>query len=1443
MKRILSTLFALLAVISMMPRESFAHTPSRQAAAAEQRQLAFPDADGYGRYVTGGRGGEVCYVTRNDDCSDNNLVEGTLRWALNHDNGGRPRTILFNTSGTIYLQSKLRFKYPNVSILGQSAPGGGICLTGYNMYINNDNIVIRFVRFRAGDIPNRSMTGLDMENCHGVILDHCSMTWSMEECLTAYDSDSTTVQWCIIGEGLYNSKNSKGARAYATQWGGEHSTMHHTLITNSHSRAPRFNGVRSPSKTKGEHDYEVDSEFANNVVFNWSGSGNQYGGEYDKNTVEAAAWAKDDPGYNRVYLIANYYRPGPATQRNTSSARYWCAPSTPYGEWYLSGNKFEVNSRWAPQNSSVWSETELTKVNADNYYGAQSGSASRGINLTGSNFTTYTLSEIPYALSGLEYESADEAYQKVVNQAGASLPRYDEVDQRLLDEAAGRIDPKYAGASIPNEKGIIDAPDDIQLSEHDTYYADGVAYTNFPFLGMRSGDRYIVDADCDGLPNAYEDEMGFDKNNPADGVALAANGYANLENYLNGIADGTIQKSRYETSDYAITPGHDVAEQVTFSFSTGKADGEAPQGGTVPFASQLTFPTNTSLYLDGYTLIGWTCQGRIYNIGDVITLVEDMTFAPVFQKNTITIDDRRHDTRWTWDFTRPEAPQLSAGVEGIYVSQNEVEGTSIDTQVEYSGLHLTLPFRSGAKTLVNDAEVEASISPDSTLATITVPTDVALRTIAVLFPYEEPTHAQSGSCDIRWPWNTGAFVAAASFSDDDSALAFASATASYNEDCLSFTSKTDKVEKMNWVAFQPSEQLSEPDVRHAVEFCIVPATGVSFFPTSVSLNAMRFGTDMGRLDVSVLFGDEEVMLEQNIIPGRDNAGKTSLSYDLSNNSNLSNLQTFELSNRRAAASSSPFTLRLYIYGLSTSKQVGFNSVQISGTWEGSGQVEQYSISAVAHPAEGGKVTLSPAGGLYREGAVVTLSAKANEGYNFLYWTDEDLNIVSRQASFDHTITDEAVFLAHFKAYGDYGNIFEDCAPYDAAVRTIDELIVALDAAAQRPNLDERYRIFLFDGTYDFGTKALTKVPQNTSLVGESMNGVLIMNNPGSVTKYQDQTPVLFIDQNQNDVYMQDLTIRQARDWETQKSKGQAVALRQRGKRAIYKNVRLEGVQDTYYLNKADATAYFEDCEIAGEVDFIYGDGTAYFERCTLLPISSSACITAPNTQAGYKGMVFNECTISGASGYRLGRPWGDSPASTYLHTTMLSEPSPAGWGPMSSDLVLRFHEFDSRDAEGNPIDLSSRSISACSPAAGSDPCIITAEQAADYALDKVFPSWEPRPAALLTTVATLNDGQLTWEVPEGSIGFAVVKDGDIVAFTCDPCYTLPDGDAAGTYGVRVINQMGGLGQISNCITGIRFIHSDNDTDCEPTFFYNLIGQQVKADYHGLIISSNCKKIK
>lgn len=540
--------------------------------AQADEQLAFPGADGYGKYVTGGRGGEVCYVTRLDDCTDSNLVPGTLRWALRHDNGGKPRTILFKVGGTILLTSNLTFNYGDVSILGQTAPGGGICIAGYKFYINKNNVIVRYVRFRAGDLAgymaNKSMASLDMENCKNVILDHCSITWSMEECLTAYDSDYTTVQWCIIGEGLYNSMNAKGARSYAMQWGGEHSTMHHCLITNCNNRVPRFNGVRNESKIgQGEHthDAQVDSEFANNVLFNWGKPNSGYGGE-DYKTINNDSEG-NHLGYNRVYIINNYYRPGPATKTNVTSTRYFTqmdpqSGSEGYGEWYFSGNKFERSSFMASVTNAVWAQENLDLVNNDNLYGFTSVSNLRAINpkngLSASTaqtfYDTYILKSLPEGgLSGLVHETADEAFESVFKGAGARLPKLDAVDTRLLKEAHGDIDPKYfgpatAGGTTPARGiGIIDTPNDIDVAEYDidgyvtlsaTAKSDGSTVNNiYPKL---DGTSTVADTDGDGMPDTYEDLNGFNKSDASDGAAIASDGYSNLENFLNAVVAGTV---------------------------------------------------------------------------------------------------------------------------------------------------------------------------------------------------------------------------------------------------------------------------------------------------------------------------------------------------------------------------------------------------------------------------------------------------------------------------------------------------------------------------------------------------------------------------------------------------------------------------------------------------------------------------------------------------------------------------------------------------------------------------------------------------------------------------------------------------------------------------------------------------------------------------------------
>lgn len=509
--------------------------------------IAFPGCEGYGRFTTGGRavdsrGSKVYYVTRLDDTGE----EGTFRWAATTGDD-TPRTILFKVSGTIYLTSRLSCK-GNTTIAGQTAPGRGICLAGYQMKLTSNSIV-RHIRFRAGDLPNSSMSMLDVENCDHIVLDHCTFSWSMEENLTLYDTDYTTTQWCIFSEGLYNSRNSKGARSFAAQWGGEHGTLHHCLFASCNNRSPRFNGVRT------SNDLHVDNEFVNNVVYNWGKPNSLYGGE---NRTERG-------GYNRTYIINNYFRPGPATQKNLGNTRFFVGASHGghgVGQWYLKGNKFEVDSKWRPSNA-IWNKDVLEKVNADNLHGFTANSNERALDLetvgnSQATYNTYVLQNI-VEWSGLEYESADDAYAKVVKQAGASLPRYDEVDARILAEAAGTVDPQYSGreenGSVSRGVGIINTPYDITLSEHDQFAAlyEGdkaadnkeIEVTCYPRLQGDSYDCQVLDTDGDGLPDAYEISVGLNPNDASDGGKLTASGYSNLEVFLNGVADGQIDAKLY----------------------------------------------------------------------------------------------------------------------------------------------------------------------------------------------------------------------------------------------------------------------------------------------------------------------------------------------------------------------------------------------------------------------------------------------------------------------------------------------------------------------------------------------------------------------------------------------------------------------------------------------------------------------------------------------------------------------------------------------------------------------------------------------------------------------------------------------------------------------------------------------------------------------------------
>ncbi|WP_258105752.1 T9SS type A sorting domain-containing protein [Marinoscillum sp. MHG1-6] len=441
------------------------------------QQLAFPGAEGYGKYTTGGRGGKVVQVTNLLDKDRRGATEpGSLRAALATP-GSDPITIVFTVSGIIELSGELRASRSNMTIAGQTAPGDGICIKGNTINLGgSNNVIIRYLRFRPGDESQTEVSALRFENSKNIIVDHCSMSWSVEETMGSYDNKYTTVQWSILSEGLYNSFDPKGARGYASQWGGQFASYHHNFLAHNNSRSPRINGCRA-------HDTLAIQDFRNNVIFNWGGSGAIYGGEEE---IEG--------GRCEVNWINNYYIPGPASD-NGFFARpsYESAVSaTGFASWYVDGNVMEG---------------VVGGINDDNWTGIRLDY----IESAGGNADSIRSdSKFVYENSEIQLETALQARYSVLADAGASLPVRDSIDMRLVEEAKGE-------RSLTGN-GIIDSQTEV---------GGWPTYVNwFP----------PIDTDNDGMPDEFETAEGLNPEDSTDGAMIASDGYSYLEHYLNAIS-------------------------------------------------------------------------------------------------------------------------------------------------------------------------------------------------------------------------------------------------------------------------------------------------------------------------------------------------------------------------------------------------------------------------------------------------------------------------------------------------------------------------------------------------------------------------------------------------------------------------------------------------------------------------------------------------------------------------------------------------------------------------------------------------------------------------------------------------------------------------------------------------------------------------------------------
>lgn len=434
-------------------------------------QLAFPGAEGYGRYAVGGRGGKVVEVTNlNDD------GPGSLRDAINREIG--PRTIVFNVSGNIKLESRLVVNQPYITIAGQTAPGEGITISRAPIGLTGNEGVIRFLKVRIGG--GRTYDGMGLTGANFSIIDHCSISWTIDESFSSRGAHHITLQRTLISEALNVAGHGKyeagKMHGYAATIGGDIGSFHHNLLAHNYGRNWSIGGGLS-----GDGFYTGRLDIRNNVVYNWG-----------KRTT--------DGGANEVNFVNNYYKPGASTGIFVALNAQHEGVGKGMQRYYFDGNVmpgyFDEKSQEKGRKSTV---TNKEKVEYD------------------------TFVDKPFFPSYVNTQSAKGAYKNVLSDVGANQPYFDKHDNRIINETLkGTFTYKGSKSGLG---GMIDNEED----------AGG--WPKFP-SETRDADW---DTDHDGLPNWWEKAFGLNVNSPAGDFSDAnsdadQDGFTQLDNYLDWLA-------------------------------------------------------------------------------------------------------------------------------------------------------------------------------------------------------------------------------------------------------------------------------------------------------------------------------------------------------------------------------------------------------------------------------------------------------------------------------------------------------------------------------------------------------------------------------------------------------------------------------------------------------------------------------------------------------------------------------------------------------------------------------------------------------------------------------------------------------------------------------------------------------------------------------------------
>lgn len=439
----------------------------------QAQPLAFPGAEGYGKYTTGGRGGRVLTVTNLNDSG-----AGSFRDAVEQKG---PRIVVFAVDGTIELKSPLRINHDSITIAGQSAPGDGICLKDYPLVVNAGNVIVRYIRVRVGDRHKLDSDGLGggRYGQKNVVLDHLSVSWSIDECLSIYKTENLTVQWCLVAHSLNTSVHTKGSHGFGGIWGGYKATFHHNLLANHASRNPRFSSV----------DGTKWVDYRNNAVYNW-GFKTAYGGGH----------------HGEINMVNNYYKPGPASQHH----RLLDVAEDGTGRYYVAGNVMEGDDAVTRNNRGAVTDRAGKRYIRHRKSAAPDSGIAPGAVPTPGEESASCLVDAPFPYEPIDEDTPRVAYQRILKDVGCSFSRdaYDKEVLRQVEKGIGTF----------GKNGIINSPADVG---------------GWPAL---KAGKAPADSDADGMPDAWEIRHGLNPKDASDASAYTLDkAYTNIEVYLNGL--------------------------------------------------------------------------------------------------------------------------------------------------------------------------------------------------------------------------------------------------------------------------------------------------------------------------------------------------------------------------------------------------------------------------------------------------------------------------------------------------------------------------------------------------------------------------------------------------------------------------------------------------------------------------------------------------------------------------------------------------------------------------------------------------------------------------------------------------------------------------------------------------------------------------------------------